>query len=119
MVYSTNRLSKVSIRYSLIISDPGHMRNASCGISITVSESISGLSISVADPELELDPDPDFRPPGPGDISTSYGSESFYDLSSKNSEKNLDSYCVVTSFMTFFFKNLCKVVASKSNKQKK
>jgi hypothetical protein len=38
-------------------------------------------------------------------------------LSSKNSKKNLDSYCFVTSFGLFIFENDVNV-SSKSNKQK-
>ncbi len=45
-------------------------------------------------------PDPHvYGPPRSGSISQMYGSGS----SSKNSKKNLDSYCVVTSFGLFFF----------------
>ncbi len=37
--------------------------------------------------------------------------------SSKNSKKNLDSYCFVTSFRLFIFEILCRCIPSKSNKQ--
>jgi hypothetical protein len=58
-----------------------------------------------------VDPDPDPPPdPDPSIILLS---------SSKNSKKNLDSYCFVTSFGRFIFEKLCTVdVPSKSNKQR-
>jgi hypothetical protein len=66
------------------------------------------------------DPDPHvFGPPasGSGYISQRYGSGSGpgSESASKNSKKNLDSYCLVTSFGLLSLKN---DVPSKSNKQK-
>jgi len=65
------------------------------------------MSLGLPDPDplvKSMDPDPD-----PSIIFLS---------SSKNSKKNLDSYCFVTSFGLFIFENYEKV-PSKSNKQKK
>jgi hypothetical protein len=73
-----------------------------------------GLSLSVADPERDLDLQDlyVFGPPR----SIIY--DSIILQSSKNSKKNLNSYCIVTSL---WFLSLCNDVnvASKSNKQKK
>jgi hypothetical protein len=64
---------------------------------------------SVADPDPNPDPsDPYvFEPPrsGSGSISQRYGSGSGYRSPSKKSKKNLDSYCLVTSFWLFIFEN--------------
>ncbi len=65
---------------------------------------------SVPDPDPNPDPpDPHvFGPPGSGSTSQRYGSGtgsgsgSFYHQA-KNSKKNLDSYCFVTSFGLFMF----------------
>ncbi len=63
-----------------------------------------GLPDPYPDPLVRgVDPDPD-----PSIILLS---------SSKNSKKNLDSYCFVTTFGLFIFEN-CANVPSKSNKQK-
>ncbi len=62
-------------------------------------------------------PDPYvFGPTGFGSINQRYGSGSF-SSSSKNSKKNLDSYCFVTSFDFLSLKNDVNV-PSKCNKQK-
>jgi hypothetical protein len=58
-----------------------------------------------------------FRPSG--SISQRYGTGSgFFLSSSKNSNKNLDSYCFVTSLRLFIFEKLCKCTLV-GNKQKK
>ncbi len=67
---------------------------------------VSSIQTYVADPDplvlrgTVTDPDP----------------SKFYHLA-KNSKKNTDSYCFVTSLWLFIFEKLCKV-ASKSKKQK-
>jgi hypothetical protein len=68
-----------------------------------------GLRNSVADPDPHV-----FGPPGSGSISA----EAWIRIrvllsSSKNSKKNLDSYCFVTSFLLFFFEKLCKCTFKK------
>jgi hypothetical protein len=62
------------------------------------------VNASVADPDLNQDPDPsdpfDFGPPGSGFIAEVWMRIRIRSLlsPSKNSKKNLDSYCFVTSF---------------------
>jgi hypothetical protein len=70
-------------------------------------------------------PDPTFFHPGselsPSQIPDPHQSILWIRIllsSSKNSKKNLDSYCFVTSFGLFIFENDVNV-PSKSNKQKK
>ncbi len=74
---------------------------------------IRGLPTTV--PVSNPDPDPPgthvLRPPGSGSISQRYGSAIRIRIllsASKNSKKNLDSYCFVTSFGLFIFEIWCK-----------
>ncbi len=54
-----------------------------------------------------------FEPPGSGSVSTRYGSGSGIRVriilsSCKNSKKNVDFHCLVTSLWLFIFEKLCK-----------
>ncbi len=60
-------------------------------------------------------PDPDPDPPDPQCFRASRIRIRIFLSASKNSKKNLDSYCFVTSFRLFIFEKWCKF---KSNKQK-
>jgi hypothetical protein len=69
------------------------------------------LQYSVSDPDLYV-----FGPPESGAVSQRYLLIRIRILlsSSKNSKKNLDSYCFVTSFLLFFFEKNDENVPSKS-----